>query len=165
MSIDLKAQGDLTIGGDVVGRDKIVTVGYTTEQVSALLAQISATFQPKPFDGRCPYRGLDVFDVEDAELFFGREKLVAELVARVKVSEGIRPGVIAYSLGFGHWAYGASDIEVDSVVIRGDPDRARGVHLNPVLRTDPYLANTCLEDLVGGSAVFYDTRVRLLKVG
>jgi len=87
------------------------------------------------------------------------------MVGRVKISEGIRPGVIAYSLGFGHWAYGAKDIQVDGVVIRGDPNRGRGVHLNPVLRTDPYLVNTCLEDLVGGSAVFYDTHVRLVKVG
>ena len=49
----------VTIGGDVVGRDKIV--GYTVEQVSTLLTQISSTFQPKPFDGRCPYPGLDAF--------------------------------------------------------------------------------------------------------
>jgi len=88
---------------------------------------------------------------------------------RVRISEGIRPGVIAYSLGFGHWAYGSRDIEVTdggtTTVIQGDPERAKGVHLNPVLRTDPHITNTCLEDLVGGSAVFYDTRVRLYKVG
>jgi WD40 repeat protein/energy-coupling factor transporter ATP-binding protein EcfA2 len=62
--------------------------GYTAGQVSVLLAQISATFQPKPFDGRCPYVGLDVFEEkeEDAARFFGRERLVAELVARVKAS-------------------------------------------------------------------------------
>jgi anaerobic selenocysteine-containing dehydrogenase len=85
------------------------------------------------------------------------------MVGRVRVSEGIRPGVIAYSLGHGHWAYGAADLEVDGVVIAGDPERGRGVHLNPVLRTDPTITNTCLSDLAGGSAVFYDTRVRLAK--
>jgi DNA-binding SARP family transcriptional activator/WD40 repeat protein len=31
----------------------------------------------------CPYKGLATFDVEDAEYFFGREQLVAELVARL----------------------------------------------------------------------------------
>jgi WD40 repeat protein/DNA-binding SARP family transcriptional activator len=31
----------------------------------------------------CPYKGLAAFDVEDAEYFFGRERLVAELVARL----------------------------------------------------------------------------------
>lgn len=85
------------------------------------------------------------------------------MVGQVRVSEGIRPGVIAYSLGHGHWAYGSRDIEVDGVRVAGDPARGRGVHLNPVLRTDPNLMNTCLVDLVGGSAVFYDTRVRLVR--
>ena len=31
-----------------------------------------------------PYRGLEPFDVEDAELFFGREALTADLVARLR---------------------------------------------------------------------------------
>ncbi|HEV8251459.1 MAG TPA: protein kinase, partial [Gaiellaceae bacterium] len=31
----------------------------------------------------CPFKGLASFDVEDAELFFGREQLVAEVVARL----------------------------------------------------------------------------------
>ena len=31
----------------------------------------------------CPYKGLATFDVADAEYFFGRERLVAELVARL----------------------------------------------------------------------------------
>ena len=48
--------------------------GYTAEQVSVLLTQITTTLQPKPFDGRCPYKGLDVFEEEDAEFFFGREQ-------------------------------------------------------------------------------------------
>jgi WD40 repeat protein len=79
------AIGRINIGGDVSG-DITIGHGYTAKQVSILLEQISATFQPKPFDGRCPYKGLDVFEEEDAELFFGREKLVEDLVARIKVS-------------------------------------------------------------------------------
>jgi WD40 repeat protein len=31
----------------------------------------------------CPFKGLSSFDVEDADVFFGRERLVAEMVARV----------------------------------------------------------------------------------
>ena len=31
----------------------------------------------------CPFKGLASFDVEDAEFFFGRERLVAEMVARL----------------------------------------------------------------------------------
>jgi WD40 repeat protein len=78
--------GTTSVGGDVVGRDKITTIGYTVQQVSHLLTQISSTFQPKTFDGRCPYLGLDAFSEEDADRFFGRETLVSELVTRVKES-------------------------------------------------------------------------------
>ena len=31
----------------------------------------------------CPYKGLATFDVDDADCFFGRERLVAQLVARL----------------------------------------------------------------------------------
>ncbi len=85
--VNLGAQRDVTIGGDVVGRDKITSYhGYTAEQVQALLAQIRTAFQPRPYDGRCPYKGLDVFEVEDAGLFFGRETLIVELATRVEKS-------------------------------------------------------------------------------
>jgi len=73
-------------------------VGYTVEQVSTLLTQISSTFQPNPFDGRCPYLGLDAFSEKDADRFFGRETLVSELVARVKESRFV---VIAGPSGSG----------------------------------------------------------------
>src|SRR6266542_6752678 len=62
---------------------------YTAEHISALLTQIKSTFQPKPFDGRCPYKGLDTFEEEDAELFFGRERLIEDLVSRVKESRTV----------------------------------------------------------------------------
>src|SRR5574341_190661 len=75
--------GEVTIaGGDIYK-------GFTAEQVSVILTQITSTFQPKPFDGRCPYKGLDVFEEEDAELFFGRERLVEDLVDRVKQSRTV----------------------------------------------------------------------------
>ena len=34
-------------------------------------------------EGRCPFKGLANFEPVDADYFFGRERLVAELVARV----------------------------------------------------------------------------------
>ena len=88
------AIGNLSIGGSVhgtiiFGNNNTVTNGYTAEEVAAQIAQIRSTFQAKPFDGRCPYKGLDVFEEEDAELFFGREKLVDDLVSRVKESRTV----------------------------------------------------------------------------
>jgi anaerobic selenocysteine-containing dehydrogenase len=96
------------------------------------------------------------------DLGLGTKKPMA---GRVKVTEGIRPGVTAFSLGMGHWAYGASDVTVDGVTVRGDSRRGKGVHANAALRVDPHLGNVCLSDLVGASAVFYDTRVRFDRAG
>ena len=81
------AIGNISAGGNM--GDVNIHTGYTPGQVSVLIAKIQATFQPKPFDGHCPYKGLDVFEEEDAELFFGREKLVDDLVSRVKDSRTV----------------------------------------------------------------------------
>ena len=87
------ASGEISISGDVNQSVIILgssnTVGYTAAEVSTLIQRITSTLQAKPFDGRCPYKGLDVFEEEDAELFFGREKLVDDLVSRVKESRTV----------------------------------------------------------------------------
>ncbi len=86
------------------------------------------------------------------------------IVGALKVTETIRPGVVNFVLGYGHWAYGADDHVVDGVTVRGDRRRAAGVHANAAMRLDGYMGNTTLSDVVGGSAVFYDTKVRLVPV-
>jgi tetrathionate reductase subunit A len=85
------------------------------------------------------------------------------MVGKVKVIEGIRPGHITFSLGHGHWANGAGDLSIDGHPVAGDSRRATGVHANAAMRIDPVLKNTCLLDPVAGSAVFYQTQVKLLK--
>ena len=80
------AIGGISVGGNVGDISIGHTIGFTSDQVSTLITQISTTLQPKSFDGRCPYKGLDVFEEEDAEMFFGREKLVDDLVSRIKES-------------------------------------------------------------------------------
>lgn len=86
------------------------------------------------------------------------------MVGKVRTTQGMRPGVIGFSLGFGHWAYGAQDITIEGQTIKGDPKRVLGLHANAAMRTDPLVTNTTLFDPVGGSAVFYDTQVKLVKV-
>lgn len=86
------------------------------------------------------------------------------IVGKVKTTQGMRPGVVAFALGFGHWAYGAHDISIDAVTIKGDPQRLEGFHANAAMRTDPLITNTTLFDPVGGSAVFYDSKVKVVKV-
>ncbi|MCZ7573592.1 MAG: molybdopterin-dependent oxidoreductase [Ardenticatenaceae bacterium] len=87
-----------------------------------------------------------------------------EVAGRVKVLEGLRPGTVAVSWSYGHWAYGSNDVEVDGQIIRGDPRRASGIVPNPSMRVDPVLGDVCLTDPIGGSASFYDTMVRVEKV-
>ena len=86
------------------------------------------------------------------------------MIGKVKVVQGMRPGVISFALGFGHFAYGSVDFAVDGSIVKGDPRRLRGFHANAAMRVDPYLGNTPLVDAVGGSAVFYDTMVKVVKV-
>jgi anaerobic selenocysteine-containing dehydrogenase len=89
---------------------------------------------------------------------------VKPMVGRVRILQGIRPGVVAFSLGHGHWAYGGSDVVIDGATIPADPRRATGFHANAAMRLDPVLKNTGLVDPVGGSAVFYQSQVKLVKV-
>lgn len=86
------------------------------------------------------------------------------IAGKLKVVQGMRPGVISFALGFGHWAYGSQDITINDQTIKGDPSRLQGFHANAAMRTDPLVANTPLFDPVGGSAVFYDTQVKVTKV-
>jgi len=86
------------------------------------------------------------------------------MIGKVKITETIKPGVITFTLGHGHWATGAADVVIDGKVIKGDPRRATGVHANAAMWIDPYLKNTCMLDPVGGSVSFYDTKVKLVKV-
>jgi anaerobic selenocysteine-containing dehydrogenase len=86
------------------------------------------------------------------------------MIGKVKVTEGMRPGVVGFCLGFGHWASGSNDVQINGKTIAGDSRRATGVHLNAVMRLDDHYPNTSLHDPVGASVAFYDTKVRLVKV-
>ena len=54
-------------------------------QISARLLELAATVRREdaPASGLPPYKGLHYFDESDAELFFGREALTAQLAARL----------------------------------------------------------------------------------
>lgn len=86
------------------------------------------------------------------------------MVGKLRVIEGIRPGVIAFSLGHGNWGYNAYDVEIDGQIIKGEPYRGKGIHANAAMMIDPHLKNVTIQDVVGGSVCFYDSPVRLKKV-
>jgi anaerobic selenocysteine-containing dehydrogenase len=80
---------------------------------------------------------------------------------KIKAIEGMRPGTVSVSWTFGHWAYGSNDVEIDGNKIRGDATRGTGTVPNPAMRLDGYLGDVCMTDPIGGSASFYDTKVRV----
>jgi len=86
------------------------------------------------------------------------------MIGKVAIIEGIRPGVITFTLGHGLWATGATDMVLDGTLIKGTAKRQGGVHANAAMWVDPHLKNTCFIDKVGGSVSFYDTKVKLIPV-
>ena len=80
-------------------------------------------------------------------------------------TQTIRPGMINFALGFGHWATGAGDVDIDGRIIRGEAWRTAGVHANAAMWIDSAVRDTCLCHPVGGSVSFYDTHVGLEPVG
>ena len=81
----------------------------------------------------------------------------------VKLTQTARPGSILVSWSYGHWAYGARDVVINGQTVKGDPRRNVGICSNPVLLLDEGTQTTCLTDPIGGSASFYDTKVKLVK--
>ena len=89
---------------------------------------------------------------------------IKRIEGKVKILEGIRPGVVAISWHFGHWAYGSRDVLVDGELVKGDPTRARGILPNPLMLEDTRVGNVCLTDPIGGSASYFDTPVKLTRL-
>jgi anaerobic selenocysteine-containing dehydrogenase len=87
-----------------------------------------------------------------------------KIKSRLRVIQGIRPGVVTMSWHFGHWAYGSNDVEVDGNIIKGDKRRSDSACPNPVMAFDSVLKNMCLTDPIGGSASFYNTKVQIRKI-
>ncbi len=84
------------------------------------------------------------------------------LRGKVRLTSRIRPGVVTFELGWGHWAYGSSVQVIDGQAVPADERRGRGIHANAAMDVDPFIRSP-LSDVVGGSAVFYDTRVYIVK--
>jgi anaerobic selenocysteine-containing dehydrogenase len=91
------------------------------------------------------------------------------IVGRIRLLPGVRPGVIAFPHGYGHWQAGAAAMTVDGRQIGGDAARAEPVRLNCVCRLDTSIAAPdgwsvgCMDPVTGGQA-YFDTRVRVERV-
>ena len=67
-----------------VGKEIIQNIGFSAVEVEQLIERVRRQDQPTTWDGRTPYLGLAAFQETDAEFFFGRERLVEELLGRVQ---------------------------------------------------------------------------------
>lgn len=59
-------------------------IGFSAEQVQNLLAQLREQFQPKTFNGLCPYLGLEAFREQNSAFYFGREIQIRDLLERLR---------------------------------------------------------------------------------
>jgi anaerobic selenocysteine-containing dehydrogenase len=82
---------------------------------------------------------------------------------KLKTTEGIRPGVVAVSYHYGHWAYGSTEVTIDDVVVPGDPRRGTGINPNAIVRLDPHLKDVTPSDPIGGQQSL-PTKVKVLRM-
>ena len=79
------ASGEISIGGDVNRSVVIIGSGnkveLTSEALNLLKPEVTSE---EPVEGEPPYMGMRYFDTTDAALFYGREVLIRELLARVE---------------------------------------------------------------------------------
>jgi len=85
------------------------------------------------------------------------------VVGKAKISQGLKPGVVAISHHFGHWEQHSRPIVVDDVEMPFDPSRGAGIQPTPIMRTDNHYGNVSLQEPIGGSCAFYDTWVKVSK--
>jgi tetrathionate reductase subunit A len=91
------------------------------------------------------------------------------VIGRLRLLPGVRPGVVAFPHGYGHWCYASGTWEIDGKTITGDASHNVPVRLNAVMRLDPSLAGPGgwtigLVDPVAGGQAYFETRVAVDKV-
>jgi anaerobic selenocysteine-containing dehydrogenase len=87
------------------------------------------------------------------------------IVGKARVTQGLKPGVVAISHHYGHWeSHSHKNIVIDGVGMPHDPSRGAGLQPNLIMRTDKQYRNVGLQEPVGGSCSFFDTWVKVRKV-
>src|SRR5665648_1250562 len=87
----------------------------------------------------------------------------SDVYKRQLLRPGLRPGVVSTSVGYGHWHYGSVDTVIDGKTVAGDKRKSKGSNINYAMRLDDSIGNVCLQDKIGGSCSFYDSRVKIEK--
>jgi len=101
--------------------------------------------------------------IESGDRIKVRSRSHPGIEGRAKVTQGLKPGVVAISHHYGHWEQSSQPIEVDGKVLPHDPSRGAGIQPTQIMRTDRVYSNVSLQEPVGASCSFYDTDVKLEK--
>jgi anaerobic selenocysteine-containing dehydrogenase len=86
------------------------------------------------------------------------------IVGKARVTQGLKPGVVAISHHYGHWEQHSRPIEIDGEIMQHDPSRGAGIQSNHIMRTDDHYPNVSLQEPIGGSCSFFDTWVKVKKL-
>jgi anaerobic selenocysteine-containing dehydrogenase len=86
------------------------------------------------------------------------------IVGKVRVTQGLKPGVVAISHHYGHWESHSRPVVIDGVAMPHDPSRGAGLQPTQIMRTDNQYSNVSLQEPVAGSCSFYDTWIKVEKV-
>ena len=81
--------GSAAVAIGLGARATTIYQGLSAEDVAKMLVELKKTDRPQVWDGRIPYLGLASFRESDAQFFFGRERLVEDLLERVDKSSFI----------------------------------------------------------------------------
>ncbi|MCB2190079.1 MAG: molybdopterin-dependent oxidoreductase [Deltaproteobacteria bacterium] len=80
------------------------------------------------------------------------------------VTQAVRPGIVVIPHSLGHWQYSSKPYDLNGKETASASWIGRGCSANPVMLVDPHLKDVCLQDPIGGSSSFYDSKVAVDKV-
>jgi len=96
-------------------------------------------------------------------------------IGTIKVTKRVKPGVIAISHHYGHWAWGSADVEIENAgqvvndvgvvkgnIVVGDASRGKGIWGSKVMRIDD-TTKSALVDPIAGCSPTGGVRVKLTK--
>lgn len=91
------------------------------------------------------------------------------ITGRLRLLPGVRPGVVAFPHGYGHWRYASGTWVIDGNSTTGDASINAPIRLNAVMLRDSTLSgpngwSTGLLDPVSGGQAYFETRVAVAKV-
>lgn len=113
---------------------------------------------------------ISALDAEDLKVETGDQVVVKSpsnpqgIVGRVKVTQGLKPGVVAISHHYGHWEQHSRPVVIAGTTMPHDPSRGAGLQPTQIMRTDNQYPNTSLQEPLGASCSFYDTWVEVEKL-